>query len=54
MTLTFNSSVLFGLVLLFILLLVGALLSEQESRQKLAEANQKLREYAMLIEDRAI
>ncbi|MBS0017058.1 MAG: sensor histidine kinase [Arthrospira sp. SH-MAG29] len=54
LTLTFNSSVLFGLVLLFILLLVGALLSEQESHQKLAEANQKLREYAMLIEDRAI
>lgn len=54
LTLTFNSGILFGLVLLFILLLVGALLSEQESRQKLAEANQKLREYAMLIEDRAI
>ncbi|RAQ44357.1 sensor histidine kinase [Arthrospira sp. O9.13F] len=54
LTLTFNSSVLFGLVLLFVLLLVGALLSEQESRQKLAEANQQLREYAMLIEDRAI
>lgn len=54
LTLTFNSSLLFGLVLVFVLLLVGALLSEQQSRRELAEANRQLREYAILVEDRAI
>ncbi|MDY7024557.1 MAG: histidine kinase, partial [Cyanobacteriota bacterium] len=52
--LTFNSALLFGFVLVFVVLLVGTLLSEQQSRQELAQANQRLREYAILIEDRAI
>ncbi|OLP18244.1 hypothetical protein BST81_11865 [Leptolyngbya sp. 'hensonii'] len=49
-----NSALLFGLVLIFVLLLVGALLGEYESRQELAQANDRLREYALLIEDQAI
>ncbi len=51
---TLNSTVLFGFVLVFVVLLVGTLLSEQQSRQELAQANQRLREYAILVEDRAI
>ena len=52
--LTLNSALLFGFVLVFVVLLVGTLLSEQQSRQELAQANQRLREYAILVEDRAI
>ncbi|MEB3281795.1 MAG: sensor histidine kinase [Lyngbya sp.] len=52
--LTLNSALLFGFVLVFVVLLVGTLLSEKQSRQELAQANQRLREYAILIEDRAI
>ncbi|NJN31457.1 MAG: sensor histidine kinase [Synechococcales cyanobacterium RM1_1_8] len=48
-----NASLLFGLVLGFVLLLVGALLQEQRSRQQLAEANQQLRHYSLRIEDQA-
>jgi signal transduction histidine kinase len=51
-------SLLFGLVLLFLQLLVDAVLSERESREKLAEANAQLevantqlRQYALRIED---
>jgi signal transduction histidine kinase len=51
--LTLNSTLLFGLVLVFVLLLVNALLSERQSRQKLALANDKLRQYALRIEDQA-
>ena len=36
-----------------VFMLVNALLREYESRQKLAVAHQKLREYAMLVEERA-
>ncbi|EAW35801.1 sensor histidine kinase [Lyngbya sp. PCC 8106] len=53
-SLTLNSALLFGFVLVFVVLLVGTLLSEQQSRQQLAQANQRLREYAILVEDRAI
>lgn len=53
-TLTLNSALLFGLVLVFVLLLVSALLAEKQSRQELAQANQNLRQYALLIEDQAI
>ena len=49
----FNSSLLFGLVLVFVLLLVGAVLAEHESRNKLATAHRRLREYAVQAEDRA-
>ena len=43
--------VLFGLVLLFLQLLVDAVLAEHDSRKKLAIANEKLRQYAAKIED---
>ena len=48
-----NSALLFGLVLAFVLLLVGALLSERQSRQALTQANDRLRQYALLIENQA-
>ena len=48
-----NLAVLFGLVLGFVLLLVNALLVERESRQKLAIANEQLRQYSRRIEDQA-
>ncbi|MEM7552868.1 MAG: sensor histidine kinase [Cyanobacteria bacterium P01_A01_bin.84] len=51
--LTFNAALLFGLVLIFVLLLVGALLSEKQSRQELVSANKRLRQYALLIENQA-
>ncbi len=54
LNLTLNSALLFGFVLIFVVLLVGTLLSEKQSRQALAKANQRLREYAILAEDRAI
>lgn len=43
----------FGLMLVFLLLLVNALLSERQSREKLAIANAQLRQYALRIEDQA-
>ncbi|MGL5806710.1 MAG: sensor histidine kinase [Xenococcaceae cyanobacterium] len=49
-----NSTVLFGLIAIFVLLLVNALLAEYRSRQELAIANEQLRNYALLIEDRAM
>ncbi|NES72763.1 MAG: sensor histidine kinase, partial [Okeania sp. SIO2D1] len=49
----FNSAILFGLVIIFVLLLVGALVAEQRSRQELTEANSRLRRYALLIENQA-
>ena len=52
--LAFNSALLFALVLAFVLLLVGAILAEHKSQAKLKVANQKLRQYAMQVEDRAI
>ncbi len=52
-TLRLNAAVTFGLALLFILLLVNALLSERQSREKLMLANDQLRQYALRIEDQA-
>jgi signal transduction histidine kinase len=49
-----NSTVLFGLISVFVLLLVNALLAESRFRQELAIANEQLRNYALLIEDRAM
>ncbi|GAA6619873.1 sensor histidine kinase [Scytonema sp. NUACC26] len=43
----------FGLILVFILLLMNAVLSERQSREKLAVANEKLRQYALQIENQA-
>ncbi len=51
--LTLNSALLFGLVLLFVLLLVGAVLAEHQSRDSLVSANSRLRQYALLIENQA-
>ncbi len=48
-----NVTLLFVLVLGFVLLLVQALLQEAQSRQQLAEANQQLRRYSLRIEDQA-
>ena len=48
-----GSIVFFGLVLLFVLLMVGTLISEYRSRQQLAMANQRLRRYSLLVEDQA-
>jgi signal transduction histidine kinase len=53
LTLHLNTAITFGLTLLFILLLVNALLSERQSREKLLLANEQLRQYALRIEDQA-
>ena len=49
----FNSALLFAFVLAFVLLLVSAVLAEKSSKTKLVAAHQRLREYALQIEDRA-
>ncbi|MEO1519822.1 MAG: sensor histidine kinase [Cyanobacteria bacterium J06633_2] len=51
--LTINIAVLFGLVLIFVLLLVSTVVSEYWNRQALAEANQRLRDYALVVENQA-
>lgn len=51
--LTFNFTFSFILALVFVLLLMNAVLSERQSREKLAQANEKLREYALRIENQA-
>lgn len=48
-----NTAFLFGLVLVFVLMLVNALLAERQSRQKLALAHDQLRQYALRIENQA-
>ena len=48
-----NSSLVFGLSLVFVLLMMNAVLSERHSREKLAIANEKLRQYALQIENQA-
>lgn len=48
-----NSSLLFGFVLCFITLLVGALLAAKQSQENLEQANDRLRRYALLIENQA-
>jgi signal transduction histidine kinase len=48
-----NFVMLFSLVLIFILLLVNALFAELQSRRQLALAHERLREYALRIEDQA-
>ena len=52
--LTITSALWFGLVLAFVLLLVGTVLAEHESQEKLAIANHRLRQYALTIENQAI
>jgi signal transduction histidine kinase len=46
--------VLFALVMLFVLLMVNALLAERHSREQLVLANQRLRDYALQVEDLAM
>ncbi|BAU64006.1 two-component sensor histidine kinase [Stanieria sp. NIES-3757] len=53
LSLIINSALLFGLVLAFVLLLVGAVLAEHQSREKLAIANRRLRQYAVTVENQA-
>jgi signal transduction histidine kinase len=48
-----TSSFLFALALVFVLMLINALLAEQQSRRELAEAHEQLRQYALRIEDQA-
>ncbi|MEO0455263.1 MAG: sensor histidine kinase [Cyanobacteria bacterium P01_A01_bin.114] len=43
----------FGLVLVFVLLLINALVSERQNRRQLASAHAQLYEYAIRIEDQA-
>ena len=52
--LAFNSALLFAFVLAFVLLLVGAVLAEHESSNKLVIAHRRLRDYALQIENQAI
>lgn len=47
----FSSAILFGLVLVFLQLLVNAVISEHKSREQLAIAHEKLRQYAIDVED---
>ncbi len=46
-----TAGILFGLFLIFLQLLVNAVLSDRESKAQLALANNKLRQYALKIED---
>lgn len=46
-------TLLFSLSILFVLLTMNALLAERKSQTELAIANDQLRQYALLIEDRA-
>ncbi|BAY21876.1 periplasmic sensor signal transduction histidine kinase [Calothrix sp. NIES-2100] len=50
---TLSLSLLFGLSLIFVLLLMNTVLSERQSREELAIANEKLRQYALRIENQA-
>lgn len=48
-----SSTLLFALVLAFVLMLINALLSERKSRENLTAAHEQLRQYALRIEDQA-
>ncbi|MCM1982812.1 sensor histidine kinase [Lyngbya confervoides] len=50
---TAGSALLYGLVIVFVLLMVGTLVSERQSRQQLDQANHRLRRYALLVENQA-
>jgi signal transduction histidine kinase len=50
---TLSLILLFGLSLVFVLLLMNTVLSERQSRENLAIANAKLRQYALKIENQA-
>lgn len=48
-----NASLLFGLVLSFVILLVVAFLATKKKQRELTQANDRLRRYALLIENQA-
>ncbi len=48
-----TASVLFSFKIIFVLLLINTLVSERQNRQKLTLAHEKLRQYALKIEDQA-
>lgn len=50
---TVNGALLFGMVLVFVLLLVSTVVAEYRNRQELAIANQRLRDYALVVENQA-
>ena len=51
--LVWGYALLFGLSLAFVLLLMNALLTERQSREKLTAAHEQLRQYALRIENQA-
>ncbi len=51
--LLFDSLLSFGLILIFVLLLVNSLVNEREGRRKLALAHEQLYQYSVQIEDQA-
>jgi signal transduction histidine kinase len=53
-TFWFSFVLMFGLIILFLQLLVEAILSERKSRSQLVLANTRLREYALKVEELAI
>ncbi|KAM3110462.1 sensor histidine kinase [Phormidesmis sp. 146-33] len=48
-----DSLLSFGLILLFVLLLVGSVVNERNGRRKLAQAHEQLYQYSIQIEDQA-
>ncbi len=46
-----NFALFFGLILVFVLLLINALLAERQSREKLTLANEQLQQYALRLKD---
>ncbi|MGH1393839.1 MAG: sensor histidine kinase [Trichormus sp.] len=50
---TLSLALVVGLSLVFVLILMNTVLSERESREELAVANEKLRQYALRIENQA-
>ena len=53
LNLQLTAGILFSFILLFVLLLVNAVISERQSREKLVLAHEKLRQYALRIENQA-
>ncbi|MDX2272827.1 MAG: sensor histidine kinase [Cyanobacteriota bacterium] len=52
-SLILNSAILFALVLVFVMMLMNAMISERQSREKLSQAHHQLQAYALRIEDQA-
>lgn len=48
-----DSSLSFGLILIFVLLLVNSLVNERQGRRKLVQAHEQLYQYSLQIEDQA-